>query len=258
MKSREGLLSFLLTKVQEYNTPDFIPHDPISIPHQFTEKADIEIAAFLSATIAWGNRKSILKNGNALMALLGHSPHEFVLAYQEKSPAYFQGFVHRTCNAEDMHTLILGLHHIYTQYGGMEPIFNTYQTEDSLQIAITQFKRHFFETLGPSRTAKHISDPAKGSAAKRINMMLRWLVRKDANGVDFGIWNSIPMSKLSCPLDIHSGSVARALGLLERKQNDAKAVEELDATLRSLAPHDPVQFDFALFGIGAYGEEYGG
>ena len=222
------LKDFLESKVIQYNTKKFIETDPIQVPHMFSNKYDIEISSFLTSTIAWGNRKSIIKNANRLMQLMDYSPYEFVINHDQSDLKVFNGFVHRTFNSIDAKQFIKSLKNIYINYGGIETIFNKYSDKDCLQFAIHKFKTHFFEIEHTERTKKHISDPIKNSAAKRINMFLRWMVRPNDSGVDFGIWDSISTSQLSCPLDIHSGKVARKLGLLQRKQNDNKALKELD------------------------------
>lgn len=249
------LKEFLDEKVELYNSPAFIESDPISIPHRFTKKEDIEISGFFAATIAWGNRKMILRNASRMMELMGNKPFEFIMNFRDKDLARMEGFVHRTFNSDDLVFFITALRHIYVKRGGLENIFNIYKTTDSLQPAIHEFHKIIFELPHLKRTEKHVSDPYKGSAAKKINMFLRWMIRKDNKGVDFGIWDSISPSILSCPLDVHSGNVARKLGLLNRKQNDAKAVAELDKVLRSFDPKDPVKYDFALFGLGVF-EKY--
>jgi uncharacterized protein (TIGR02757 family) len=249
--SKTELKDFLDAKVTEFNTTSFIEPDPISIPHRFSLKEDIEISGFLASTIAWGNRKIITKNGHKMMDLLGDSPYDFVMSHEEHQLERLECFVHRTFNAEDFKYFITALKHIYTNKGGIEAIFRQYQTENSLQPAIHAFNTIFFEIAHQERTRKHVADPMKGSVAKRINMYLRWMCRKDNTGVDFGIWDISP-SKLSCPLDIHSGNVARKLGILSRAQNDGKALLELDNNLRILDPKDPVKYDFALFGLGIY------
>jgi len=249
--NKKELKQFLNEKALQYENPDFIPHDPIQIPHRFQLKEDIEIAAFLTATIAWGNRKSIITNAGKMMELMGQSPYDFVMSY-EQGTAYFEGFVHRTFNAIDLETFIRGLQHIYTHYQGLEKLFADQTTPHSTQSAIHQFKKIFFEISHLPRTTKHISDPEKNSATKRINMFLRWMVRDATAGVDFGLWKSIRPSQLSCPLDVHTGNVGRKLKLLSRKQNDQKALNELDNSLRKLDPIDPVKYDFALFGLGAF------
>ncbi|WP_353088398.1 TIGR02757 family protein [Flavobacterium sp.] len=246
------LRDFLNEKVERYNRPDFISSDPIQIPHQFSQKEDIEIVGFLAATIAWGNRKMIIKSAQSLIERMGNAPYDFVMTHRESHLEPLDGFVHRTFNATDVKTFIRGLRHVYTQHGGMEALFEKYHTSHSMQPAISAFKKHFFEIAHEERTQKHISDPLNNSAAKRINMFLRWMVRQDKKGVDLGLWKNIPMAALSCPLDVHSGNVARKLGLLSRKQNDAKALVELDTALRALDPYDPVKYDFALFGLGVF------
>ncbi|NND89096.1 MAG: TIGR02757 family protein [Flavobacteriaceae bacterium] len=251
MESHE-LAIFLNEKVDQYNSVRFIESDPIQIPHLFEKKEDIEIAGFLIATIAWGNRKSIINNGHKLMEMMDHSPYDFVTNATENDLEILNSFVHRTFNGEDLRYFIRALRAIYEEYGGMEAVFVKYATPTSLQDAIHSFKKVFFQLPHPQRTEKHVSDPAKNSAAKRINMFLRWMVRNDQAGVDFGIWKQLHPSQLSCPLDVHSGRVARSLGLLNRKQNDAKAVFELDQALRKLDPNDPVKYDFALFGLGVF------
>lgn len=250
--NKENLKEFLDTKVQQYNNTKFIESDPIQIPHQFNKKEDIEISAFLTATLAWGNRKSIINNANKLMDLLDQSPFDFVLNHQKSDLKKLQPFVHRTFNGIDCTQFIKSLQHIYNHHSGLENIFAKNAQTNSLQSSISKFKTIFFEIEHSKRTLKHLSDPLKNSAAKRINMFLRWMVRHDNNGVDFGIWKSILPSQLSCPLDLHSGNIARKLKLLKRKQNDAKAVLELDNTLKTFDNVDPVKYDFALFGLGAF------
>jgi uncharacterized protein (TIGR02757 family) len=246
------LKSFLDEKVDLYNNPKFIESDPIQIPHTFSLKEDIEIAGFLSATIAWGNRKMIINNAKKMMDFMGNSPYDFVLNHQDYQLEKLETFVHRTFNGGDMITFVKGLQNIYFNHNGLEAVFSKNIEENSMQKSISEFKKVFFEIYHQNRTQKHISDPLNNSAAKRINMFLRWMVRNDKKGVDFGIWKTIPTSALSCPLDVHSGNVARKLELLSRKQNDAKALLELDTNLRKLDPNDPVKYDFALFGLGVF------
>lgn len=249
---RGELKEFLDQRVDCYNRPGFIGLDPISIPHRFTVKEDIEIAGFLAATIAWGNRVAILRSAGRMMDIMGNAPYDFVVNHRDDDLKGIGGCIHRTFNAEDFIYFIEALRYIYLEKGGMEEIFTQHMTADSLQPAIHEFGKMFFELPHNPRTRRHVSDPHKGSAAKRINMFLRWMVRRDDRGVDFGIWTSVPPSVLSCPLDVHSGNVARRLGLLTRKQNDAKAVAELDAALRAMDTADPVRYDFALFGLGVF------
>ncbi|MGB5980653.1 MAG: TIGR02757 family protein [Nonlabens sp.] len=253
---KADLKEFLDAKVTQYNTADFIPHDPIQIPHLFTNKEDIEIAGFLIATISWGNRKSIINNSKKWMQLMENAPADFIKNHEESDLNRFDGFVHRTFNATDCRTFLRALKHIYEEHGGLESAFAKAYTQqnNNLQAGISSFKQIFFEVDHEKRTLKHVSDPLKGSSAKRINMFLRWMVRKDNAGVDFGIWDALPSSALSLPLDVHTGNTARKLKLLKRKQNDAKAVAELDLQLRKLDPVDPVKYDFALFGLGVFKE----
>jgi uncharacterized protein (TIGR02757 family) len=246
------LKSFLDEKVELYNRPNFIESDPIQIPHRYTLKEDKEIAGFLVATIAWGNRKMIIQNSIKMMNLLGNSPYDFILNHNENNLENLEKFVHRTFNGQDFTYFIKSLKNIYLNHGGLENIFTKHQESDSLQSAITEFKKIFFELDHSIRTEKHVSDPSKNSSSKRINMWLRWNCRQDSKGVDLGIWKNISPAKLSCPLDVHSGNVARKLGLLTRTQNDGKALSELDSNLRLLDPKDPVKYDFALFGLGVF------
>lgn len=249
---KEELKEFLDEKVEKYNRLEFIELDPISIPHRFSGKEDIEISGFLAATIAWGNRTMILRNANRMIAYLDDSPYDFIMNHSESDLERISTVIHRTFNAADFIYFIKALKHIYTTQNGLEGVFSHYRTKDSLQPAIHQFRNMFFELPHDNRTRKHISDPYKGSAAKKMNMYLRWMIRKDNKGVDFGLWKSIPPRVLSCPLDVHSGNVARMLGMLTRKQNDAKAVAELDEILRDMDLEDPVRYDFALFGLGVF------
>jgi len=251
MKKAE-LKEFLDEKVILYNNPKFIDSDPIQIPHLFSKKEDIEISGFLTAIISWGNRTMIIRNAHKMMELLDNSPHDFILNHQEKDLKCLEGFVHRTFNYIDFQQFIKSLKHIYLQHGGLEAILSIKDQTKTYQTAINNFKSVFFEVEHQQRTQKHISDPLKNSAAKRINMFLRWMVRNDKSGVDFGVWKTHNPSFLSCPLDVHSGNVARKLKLLLRKQNDWKAVAELDNNLRSLDASDPVKYDFALFGLGVF------
>lgn len=250
--TQSELKAFLDYKVEAYNQPEFIATDPIQIPHLFSKKEDIEIAGFLTATIAWGNRKSILKNAHRLMELMDYAPHDFVLQANPDELESLNQFVHRTFNGIDLTYFITALQNIYKHHGGLEDVFSKHATAETVQDSIHHFKKTFFELPHPSRTQKHVSDPHKNSAAKRINMYLRWMVRKDLKQVDFGIWAKISPAALSCPLDVHSGRIARKLKLLNRKQNDAKAVAELDNKLRKLDSTDPVKYDFALFGLGVF------
>jgi len=250
--NKKELKDFLNTKVKQYNNPSFIENDPVQVPHQYSKKEDIEIAAFLTATIAWGNRKMIIKNAKHMMQLLDNAPYNFIMHHQESDLEQLLPFVHRTFNGHDFIQFIKSLRHIYNNHDGFEAVFLKHAEKEFLQHAIHHLKKVFFEIEHLPRTQKHLSDPLNNSAAKRINMFLRWMIRKDNAGVDFGIWKSLSPAQLSCPLDVHSGNVARKLGLLSRKQNDAKALSELDTALRKLDPKDPVKYDFALFGLGVF------
>jgi uncharacterized protein (TIGR02757 family) len=239
-------------KVLIYNNRSFIENDPISIPHRFTRKEDIEIAGFFAATLAWGNRKSILKNAGKLMEWMDNSPYEFVMNHSPKDLAKFEVFVHRTFNGEDCQFFIRSLKHIYLKRGGLENVFirKTDPDQPKIKASISSFRKAFLQTEHNKRSEKHISNPYRSSSAKRLCMYLRWMVRKDKKGVDFGIWDSFSPSELYLPLDIHTGNISRKLGLLKRKQNDWEAVEEITSVLRQFDPNDPVKYDFALFGLG--------
>ena len=251
--NKKELKSFLDEKYILYNQPKWVEDDPISIPHGFSKKQDIEISGFLAAIIAWGNRKSILKNAERLIQIMEYAPHDFIVNHTTDDLEKCNGFVHRTFNENDLKYFLMALQRLYKEHKSMDDLFRTLiGNEPFSQSVLSHFKAYFFEVDHPFQRKKHLSDPEKNSAAKRVNMFLRWMVRKDQQGIDFGIWNSISPADLSCPLDVHSGNVGRKLGLLKRKQNDAKAVKELDDSLRRLDPEDPVKYDFALFGLGVY------
>ncbi|HMT29685.1 MAG TPA: TIGR02757 family protein [Bacteroidia bacterium] len=247
---------FLDEMVNRYNRSDFISPDPISIPHQYSKKEDIEISGFLTAVIAWGQRPVILKNANRLMDLMEQEPHNFLIGASQKEFKRFDNFVHRTFNGIDCRFFLASLKNLYLDQGGLENVFNESLKNSNNQMgeAIHKVRTIFFGINAPGWCSKHFADPLANSAAKRINMFLRWMVRKDKQKVDFGIWKKISPSLLYCPLDVHSGRVARELGLLSRNQDDWKAVEELTANLRILDANDPVKYDFALFGAGVEGE----
>ena len=246
--TKKELHSFLEENYKRYNRPDFIESDPISIPHKFSKKEDIEIAGFFSATIAWGQRPTIIKNANELMKRMDFSPYEFVLYHTKKDLLQFKNFKHRTFNGVDCAFFIKSLQNIYKKHKSLEYVF----TGSDAKSAITNFRQLFFSIPHPHRTEKHVSNPEANSSSKRLNMFLRWMVRKDKCGVDFGIWKNIKMSELMCPLDVHSGNVARKLGLLQRKQNDWQSVEELTSRLKLFDANDPAKYDFALFGLGVF------
>lgn len=247
---RQQIFDLLEEKYEKFNSLNFIASDPISIPHLFSQKEDIEIAGFLAATIAWGQRKTIIMNANNMIALMDMQPYDFILNHSNKELKRFELVKHRTFNGVDMVYFIKALQHIYKNYGDLEAVFSRYSLD--MKLAIHHFKQVFFEIQHPQRTTKHIADPLKNSAAKRINMFLRWMVRNDKKGVDFGLWTTIKPAQLMCPLDVHSGNVARKLGLLHRTQNDWHAVEELTSALQSFDANDPVKYDFSLFGLGVF------
>jgi uncharacterized protein (TIGR02757 family) len=247
--TNKELHSFLEENYERYNRPDFIPSDPVSVPHLFSKKQDIEIAGFLSATIAWGQRPVILRNANELMRRMDLAPYDFILNHTTKERARFSTFKHRTFNGTDCVFFMKSLQHIYRKHRSLEAVFKG----SDVRSALINFRKIFFSIPHPARTEKHVSDPEVNSAAKKLNLFLRWMVRKDDRGVDFGIWKNLSPKNLMCPLDVHSGNVARKLGLLARKQNDWKSVEELTSRLRAFDPNDPVKYDFALFSIGESG-----
>lgn len=233
----------------------FVENDPILIPHRFTNNFDIEIAGLFATTIAWGNRKSIISSLNRLLNAMGNHPFEFVTNFKPSDSKYIDGFVHRTFNSTDAIAFIISLQNIYTNFGGLENVFTQgYKTEGSVIGAIEYFRKTFIHSNFPDRSTKHVASTAKGSAAKRLNLYLRWMVRSSTEGVDFGIWKNIPTSELLIPLDVHTSRVSRKLGLLQRSQNDLKAVVELTTELKQFDPIDPVKYDFALFGLGESGE----
>lgn len=251
MIDKHNLKEFLDQQVYKYNAINFIESDPISLPHLFSKKEDIEIVGFIIATIAWGNRSMILKNGNQLLQLMNHEPHDFILNFDEKKFRKSKlNFNHRTFFTEDLTYFFASLKNIYTKHHGLEMCFNSTNIQSDTRNKIINFRKIFFELPHPERTTKHVSNPEQNSACKRINMYLRWMVRKDKCGVDFGIWENIKPAELLCPLDIHSGRVARKLELLTRKQDDWKATIELTQALKEFDPTDPIKYDFALFGIG--------
>ncbi len=249
-KTNEELSIFLDDRYFIYNTKSFIENDPISIPHKFSKKEDIEISAFLVSTIAWGQRKTIINNGLKICSLMNNSPFDFIINHKDADLKTFSKFVHRTFNSTDLQYFIIALKEIYLNYGGLEKVFNDGFKNGNAFDAIIYFRSIFLNFEHEKRTEKHISNPNKNSACKRINMFLRWMVRNDNFGVDFGLWNKISPSKLICPLDVHSARVARSLGLLSRIQNDRKAAEELTNNLLLFCAEDPVKYDFALFGAG--------
>ncbi len=258
IESDSILKEFLEEKYHLYNTKNFIDSDPISIPHLFSKKQDIEISGFLAATISWGNRKSIIANANKLMQLMDFAPHDFVLNAKQKDFIPFKKFVHRTFNGDDCIFFLQSLQHIYKKNESMETLFHKgIQTNDStIKNGIISFRQAFFKPKHITRVEKHVSNPEKNSSAKRLCMFLRWMVRDNKSGVDFGIWKNIKPAQLCLPLDVHTGNVSRALGLLNRKQSDWQSVEEITQALRKFDANDPIKYDFALFGLGVF-EKFG-
>ena len=261
----KSLKEFLDQRVELYNQPSFIEKDPVSIPHKFTKKQDVEIAGFFAAVFSWGNRTTIIKKSNEIIGLMDNAPFDFIVNHQEKDLAKLTHFVHRTFNSTDLLYFIHFLHHHYS--GKIKPAKNIRnEKETTLESAfsywmekgdtdtgkaLSGFHQYFFSLEdAPRRTQKHIATPEKNSSCKRLNMFLRWMVRKDKKGVDFGIWKSIQPEQLVCPLDLHVARVARRFGLLSRPQSDWTSAIELTENLRRMDPKDPVKYDFALFGLG--------
>lgn len=238
-----------------YNCQQFISEDPISVPHRYEREQDVEISAFLAATIAWGNRKIIVRNAHRIMELMDDAPFDYVMGATDKDLQALEGFVHRTFNYQDLQYFVLSLRNIYVNHGGLGGFFRaSYLAHEDLRPVLSDFYKLFFTVPAPSRTTRHISSIDKGAACKRLCMFLKWMVRNDRAGVDLGIWSdAIPASALYLPLDVHSGNTSRALGLLTRKQSDWRAVEEVTATLREFDPADPVKYDFSLFCAGIDG-----
>lgn len=247
------LKAFLEEKFDQFNRPSFVESDPISIPHLFSRKEDIEIAGFLTSLITWGKRIATIRAAHKWMERMDHAPFDFVQNASETELSQMDGFVYRTFNDLDARFIILGLRHIYREKGGLELLMKPAETaKDTLQ-SIMQLRGAFGEIQGfPQRTFKHLANPEAGSSAKRLNMYLRWMVRSDRRGVDLGIWQMWRPAQLICPLDVHSGNVARALGLLNRSQNDWRAATELTSALREMDAEDPVKYDFSLFGLGVF------
>jgi uncharacterized protein (TIGR02757 family) len=246
--TKEELKEFLDFKANHYNDPSFfIETDPIQLAHGFSRKEDIEIAGLLASTIAWGNRKAIISSGRNILAIMEGSPFEFIMDYK----GFDAKFVHRTFNAEDLDAFFRSLKRIYLN-GGLEHTFALHGDHPGTLGRIMRFRETFTKEDFPHRTQKHVANPLKNSSAKRLNMFLRWMVRQDKKGVDFGIWKSVSPSELHLPLDVHTGNVARKLGLLTRAQNDWKSVEEIQLHLVEMDAEDPCKYDFALFGLGAF------
>jgi uncharacterized protein (TIGR02757 family) len=250
----EALQRFLDRKVKEYNQPSFVADDPVSIPHSYRKQQDIEIAGFFTAVFSWGNRTTIIRKSRELMRLMDDSPHQFILHHTGRDLRNLLSFKHRTFNPTDLLYFIEFFHHHYTRFESLEDAFLLAGSASKWQAgaALSAFHHYFFSLEDiPPRTRKHIASPERNSSCKRLNMFLRWMVRSDGNGVDFGCWKHIPVNKLICPLDMHVARVSRRLGLLTRTTADWTAASELTARLSQLDPEDPVKYDFALFALGA-------
>jgi len=245
------LKGFLDDKVIQYNRPGFIENDPISIPHRFKKKQDIEIAGLFAAVLAWGQRKTIINNCNNLMKKMDQAPYDFITNHSSVDLKEFESFKHRTFNSTDLLYFFAFLKNYYARFDSLENLFFVDKNEETLEKGLVNFHHEFFNLPEfPSRTRKHIATPERKSACKRINMYLRWMVRQDKQGVDFGIWKKLSASQLVCPVDLHVERVARKLGLIRRKQLDWQTAVELTRRLRKFDPTDPVKYDFALFGLG--------
>ena len=254
--SHEEMRDLLERLHDRYNNESFIEADPISVPHSFTRPVDREIAGFLAATIAWGNRRAIVQSAHRMMRYMDNAPEDFVLNATESDMEYLRTYVHRTFNGVDFQDFVRGLRHIITEWGSVGNYFETrYEEHGDLRPVFSDFRRDFFAAQHDPHCEKHLSSIDKGAACKRLCMYLRWFVRHDDRGVDFGLWRRIPMSALYMPLDIHTGRMGRNLGLLGRMQSDWKAVEELTASLRELNADDPVRYDYSLFGLGISGDD---
>lgn len=244
------LKKYLDAKAAKYNKVSFISKDPISIPHQFSEKADIEIMAFLAAILSWGQRKTIIAKCNEIVYRMGGEPYKFIINHSDEDLKKLEGFKHRTFNDTDLLYFVDFLHRHYSKHDSLESAFIPETGFKSIESSLIHFQKYFFDHENlPKRTRKHIASPAKKSACKRLNMFLRWMVREDKNGVDFGIWKQIPMSELICPLDLHVERAARKMGLITRKPVDWDTAVELTENLKKLDKNDPVKYDFALFGL---------
>lgn len=248
----QRLKKLLDEKVRLYNQPSFINGDPISVPHQFTKKQDIEIAGLFAAVLAWGNRTTIINNCNKLMGWMDDAPHDFILNHKDTDLKGFLSFVHRTFNATDLLYFIAFLKYHYQQSNTLEDAFVPQAEYENVSVeqALIHFHNYFFSIEHPDRTRKHIATPARKSACKRINMYLRWMVRKDNHGVDFGIWDKISSSQLVCPLDVHVVRVAHRLELIENTNSNWNNAILLTEKLKELNPDDPAIYDYALFGLG--------
>ena len=252
--SREELRDLLETRHDRYNRPEFIENDPISVPHSFSSRDDREVAGLLASTIAWGNRKAIVKSAHRMMQYMDNAPADFVRNASERELALLESYVHRTFNGRDFIDFVLGVRGMCERFGGIGNfVEERYESTGSMAQVLSDFRREFFACDHNPHCEKHLSSIDKGAACKRLNMYFRWFVRRDERGVDFGEWRRVPMSALYLPLDVHTGNMGRALGLLSRRQSDWKATVEITESLREFDAEDPVRFDFSLFGAGIDG-----
>lgn len=236
-----------------FNNPNFVSQDPIAIPHRYSSKEDIEIAGLLAATISWGRRPMIVRSAHKMMDLLDDAPFDFVMTASDEELDRLDDFVYRTFQGSDFKTFVLGLRRIYSELGGLEKVMALNSNDTNTERGIVALREAMMACPEfTNRSKKHLANPKSGSSAKRLNMFLRWMVRKDRAGVDFGIWNNMRMDQLICPLDVHTGNVGRKLGLLQRTQNDWKSAIELTESLRKMDPFDPIKYDFSLFGLGIF------
>jgi uncharacterized protein (TIGR02757 family) len=256
-RNRAALKAFLDEQVDRFNRPSFIEDDPISIPRAFSKKQDIEISGLFASVLAWGQRTTIIRKCRELMEIMDNAPYDFVMNHGEGDLRALEHFKHRTFNGIDALYFVEALGHLYRQHSSLEEVFRVPASESTLEQGLIRFYNIFFSIENhPARTRKHIATPERKSSCKRLNMYLRWMVRRDDRGVDFGIWRTISMAQLVCPCDVHVDRVARKLGLIRRKQTDWQTALELTANLRKLDSADPVKYDFALFGMGVMQDEY--
>lgn len=249
--SREEMFDLLESLHDKFNNEEFIAEDPISVPHAFVRKEDREVAGLLASTIAWGNRRAIVRSAHRMMHYMDNSPFDFVVNASEGEIKSLESYVHRTFNGHDFQDFVLAMRHIIAGWGGIGDYFEQrYREYGDLRPVLSAFRRDFHAIPHDKHSEKHLSSIDRGAACKRLCMYLRWMVRYDDRGVDFGLWRDIPMSALYMPLDIHTGRMGRGLGLLTRRQDDWRAVEELTATLREFNAEDPVRYDYSLFGVG--------
>ncbi len=252
--SREELHDLLETLHDRYNRVEFIESDPISVPHLFSSRDDREVAGLLASTIAWGNRKAIVKSARKMMLYMDYAPSDFVRNASDSELSRLEGYVHRTFNGHDFIDFVRGIRGLYERFGGIGTfVEQRYEATGSMAKVLSDFRREFFACNHDPHCEKHLSSIDKGAACKRLNMYFRWFVRRDSRGVDFGEWRKVPMSALYLPLDVHTSNMGRALGLLRRKQSDWKATVEITESLREFDAEDPVRFDFSLFGAGIDG-----